>query len=268
MSAPDSTISPIKPVGNVSRQTTLWTRPGLGAVLSLAVAVGCLLGGCAAVSSSWRHWTGRGGASQGAESQPASSPVVASPERPPNPNSKEGQGDSNRKGLFAVFETSEGQFVCRLLPESAPETVRNFVDLAQGNREWLDPATGQWVRRPFYDGLQFHRVVPGFIIQSGCPLNSGQGNPGYHIAEEIAPNLRHRRRGALGMATIWGQPNTVGSQFYITLGPAPELDGKCPIFGYVFEGLDVVDRIGQAAVDPQWRPLKPIRINQVRIVEQ
>ena len=167
-----------------------------------------------------------------------------------------------------MFETSEGRFVCRLLPEYAPETVGHFVGLARGTRSWLDPATGQWVQRPFYDGLQFHRIVPGFIVQGGCPLGSGRGHPGFHIAEEFHPNLRHTRRGMLGMATVWGQPGTVGSQFYVTLAPAPELDGKCPIFGFVFEGMEVVERIGQAELDSQGRPLKPITINQARIVEQ
>ncbi|MCX7014817.1 MAG: peptidylprolyl isomerase [Candidatus Sumerlaeota bacterium] len=241
----------------MARMTSeLFRRPASRTIaLSLALLAIACAGGCAKAASwskralFWRH-----DASNAPKEQPPSRPSW--------------NVDPNARVLFAVFETSEGRIVCRLLPEYAPNTVKNFVDLAKGAKASLDPLASQWISRPFYDGLTIHRVVPGFLIQGGCPLGNGRGYPGFHIADEFHPALRHLRKGILGMATVWGQPNTAGSQFYITLAPAPQLDDHCPIFGYVFEGLDVLDRIGQTPTDAQGRPLHPIVIREVRVVEE
>src|SRR5690349_16133949 len=115
----------------------------------------------------------------------------------------------------ATFDTSEGTFKVKLFDDKAPNTVANFVGLAEGTKEWTDPKTGQKVKRPFYDGLIFHRVIDGFMIQGGCPMGNGMGGPGYKFADEFGPGLRHDREGLLSMAN--SGPNTNGSQFFITL---------------------------------------------------
>jgi len=165
----------------------------------------------------------------------------------------------------ATFDTSAGTFKVRLFAEQAPKTVANFTGLATGTREWTDPATGKAATRPFYDGLIFHRVIDGFMIQGGCPEGSGRGGPGYRFADEFGPGLRHDREGLLSMANAG--PNTNGSQFFITLAPAPWLDNKHAIFGEVVEGMDIVRAIGKTATGPQDRPVKDIVINKVTIEE-
>ncbi len=117
--------------------------------------------------------------------------------------------------LNAHFTTSEGNFTVRLFDDDAPKTVANFVGLAEGTKEWTDPKSGQKVKRPFYDGLIFHRVIDGFMIQGGDPLGTGTGGPGYKFADEFSPKLRHSKAGILSMANAG--PNTNGSQFFITL---------------------------------------------------
>ena len=138
----------------------------------------------------------------------------------------------------ATFDTSEGTFKVKLYDDKAPNTVANFVGLAEGTKEWTDPKTNQKVTRPFYDGLVFHRVIDGFMIQGGCPMGNGMGGPGYKFADEFGPGLRHDSAGLLSMANAG--PNTNGSQFFITLAPTPHLDNKHAIFGEVTEGKDVV----------------------------
>ena len=113
---------------------------------------------------------------------------------------------SRAPGTYAVFETSQGTIVCRLFEKEAPQTVANFVGLAEGTKEFRDPRTGQNVKRPFYDGLSFHRVIPQFMIQGGCPLGTGTGDPGYRFADEFHPSLRHDKAGKLSMANAG--PNT------------------------------------------------------------
>jgi peptidyl-prolyl cis-trans isomerase A (cyclophilin A) len=164
---------------------------------------------------------------------------------------------------FAKFSTTEGDFKVRLYDDKAPKTVANFVGLAEGTQEWTDPKTRQPVKRRFYDGLIFHRVIDGFMLQGGCPLGSGTGGPGYQFADEFGPGLRHDRPGLLSMANAG--PNTNGSQFFVTLVPTPWLDNKHAIFGEVVEGMDVVQKIGKTPTGRNDRPVKDIVINSVQI---
>jgi peptidyl-prolyl cis-trans isomerase A (cyclophilin A) len=166
--------------------------------------------------------------------------------------------------LQAHFTTSEGNFTIRLFDAEAPNTVANFVGLAEGTKEFTDPTSGQRVTRPFYDGLIFHRVIDGFMIQGGDPLGTGTGGPGYKFGDEFHPKLRHAKAGMLSMANAGA--NTNGSQFFITLAATPWLDNKHSVFGEVVDGLDVVQRIGRTqTAKPHDRPLTPITINNVRI---
>jgi len=163
---------------------------------------------------------------------------------------------------YATFDTSAGSFKARLYDDKAPKTVENFVGLATGAKQWTDPS-GKPSTRPFYDGLIFHRVIDGFMIQGGCPEGSGRGGPGYRFADEFGPGLRHEKGGLLSMANAG--PNTNGSQFFITLAPTPWLDNKHAIFGEVTDGIDVITKIGKAQTGPQDRPAKDITINKVTI---
>jgi peptidyl-prolyl cis-trans isomerase A (cyclophilin A) len=166
--------------------------------------------------------------------------------------------------LKAHFTTSEGNFTIDLFEEGAPSTVANFVGLVEGSKEWTDPKSGQKVKRPYYDGLIFHRVIEGFMIQGGDPLGTGTGGPGYKFADEFTPKLRHSKAGILSMANAG--PNTNGSQFFITLAPTPWLDDRHSVFGEVVEGMDVVRKIGSTATSkPGDRPLKAITVQSVTI---
>ena len=167
------------------------------------------------------------------------------------------------KGTYARFETTEGTFTIRLFEKEAPNTVANFVGLAEGTREWTDPVSGEKKSTPFYDGVVFHRVIKGFMIQGGDRLGQGTGGPGYKFADEFNPALRHTTAGILSMANAG--PNTNGSQFFITLGPTPHLDNRHSVFGEVVEGLDVVQRIGAVPTGRQDRPLTPVVMNKVTI---
>ena len=164
---------------------------------------------------------------------------------------------------FAKFSTSHGDFKVRLYDDKAPKTVANFVELAEGTKEWVDPKTRQKVQRPFYDGLVFHRVIDGFMIQGGCPLGTGVGGPGYQFADEFGPGLKHDRLGLLSMANAGA--NTNGSQFFVTLVPTPWLDNKHAIFGEVVEGMEVVQEIGKTQTGRNDRPVKDVVINSVKI---
>ena len=163
----------------------------------------------------------------------------------------------------ATFTTSEGTFKVKLYDDKAPKTVANFVGLATGTQEWTDPRTSQKVSRPFYDGLVFHRVIDGFMIQGGCPMGNGMGGPGYKFADEFGPGLKHTHDGLLSMAN--SGPNTNGSQFFITLAPTPWLDNKHAIFGEVTEGIDIVRAIGKTRTGAQDRPAKEIVVKSVTI---
>src|SRR5678810_1111546 len=164
---------------------------------------------------------------------------------------------------YAKFDTTEGSFTAKLFEAEAPNTVANFVGLAEGTKEWTDPRSGKKVKQPYYDGIIFHRVIDGFMIQGGDPLGKGIGGPGYKFADEFHPKLRHSKEGILSMANAG--PNTNGSQFFITLGPTPHLDNRHSVFGEVVEGLDVVKRIGGVPTGRQDRPVKDVVINSVKI---
>ena len=158
-------------------------------------------------------------------------------------------------GVYAHFSTSEGDFSIRLFADLVPNTVENFIGLAEGRKG----ASG----KPFYNGLVFHRVVPSFMIQGGCPEGSGRGGPDYRFPDEFHPTLRHSKAGILSMANAG--PNTNGSQFFITVAPTPHLDNRHSVFGEVITGYDVVEKISRVPTGQQDRPLKPVVIQQVKI---
>jgi peptidyl-prolyl cis-trans isomerase A (cyclophilin A) len=166
-------------------------------------------------------------------------------------------------GIYAQFDTTQGSFTIKLYDAEAPKTVENFVGLAEGTKEWKDPATGERKKAPYYDGVTFHRVISGFMIQGGDRLGTGTGGPGYNFADEFHPTRRHDRAGILSMANAG--PNTNGSQFFITLGPTPHLDNRHSVFGEVVEGLDVVKKIGGVPTGRQDRPVTPVVMNKVTI---
>lgn len=167
--------------------------------------------------------------------------------------------------MFALFETNRGNFKAKLFSDRVPITVENFVGLAEGTKEFTDPKTQEKTKRPFYDGLIFHRVIRDFMIQGGCPIGNGTGGPGYRFADEIvAGQNSHNKPGMLSMANAG--PNTNGSQFFITTVPTPWLDKGHTIFGEVVEGYDVVESIERVRTAPGDRPLEPIVINKVTIL--
>ena len=165
--------------------------------------------------------------------------------------------------VYAEFVTSEGNFTIRLFDNEAPNTVANFVGLAEGTKEWTDPRTNQKSNAPYYDGIIFHRVIEGFMIQGGDPLGKGYGGPGYKFADEFNPKLRHTKAGILSMANAG--PNTNGGQFFITLDKTPHLDNRHTVFGEVESGMDVVRKIGTTKTGAQDRPIKDVVIQKVKI---
>ncbi len=166
-------------------------------------------------------------------------------------------------GTYAVMETSQGNMMIRLFEKEAPHTVANFVGLAEGTKEFADPRAGKGAKQPFYDGLTFHGVIPNFMIQGGCPLGNGTGDPGYRFADEFHSSLRHDAPGKLSMANAG--PNTNGSQFFITVAPTPWLDNCHTIFGELVEGQEVALKISKVARDSSDRPREPVVIQKVRI---
>ncbi len=169
-------------------------------------------------------------------------------------------------GVYAHFQTSAGSIVARLFVRRAPRTVADFVALATGRRPWNDPATGTLSWHPLYDGLEFFRVVPGFIIQAGDPAETGNGSIGFNFPVETNP-VRFNRAGRLSLAQAEGDPASRSSQFFITLRPAPELDRQhFIIFGQVMRGLDVARKIaGQPTVGSTSRPRHPAIIEHLKI---
>jgi len=160
------------------------------------------------------------------------------------------------KRLTAVFNTSMGKFDVELFAGKCPETVWNFVNLAEGRQNTEKGGT-------FYDGLNFHRVIDGFMLQGGCPLGTGTGGPGYRFGDEFDPSLRHDEEGVLSMANAG--PGTNGSQFFITLAPTPHLDNRHSVFGKVTRGMDVVKKIGSVKTGAMDRPVESVVINSITI---
>lgn len=150
-----------------------------------------------------------------------------------------------KPGLYLTFHTSMGEIVAKLYEKETPKTVANFVGLATGTREFVDPKTGQKAKRPFYDGTVFHRVEPGFMIQGGDPTGTGGGGPGYTFEDEILPGLDFNGPGRLAMANP-GKENSNGSQFFITEDATRHLNNLHTIFGQVVSGQDLVGKIARA----------------------
>ena len=166
----------------------------------------------------------------------------------------------------ATFVTSMGSFTVELMPEHAPKTVANFVELATGAKEWTDPRDGQRKTEPLYDGTVLHRVIDGFMIQGGDPTGTGTGGPGYRFEDECPPGgPSFDRPGLLAMANAG--PNTNGCQFFVTVAPATWLTGKHTIFGEVTEGYDVVEAIAKVRTGGQDRPADDVVIERIEIAE-
>jgi len=168
------------------------------------------------------------------------------------------------RGTYAVFNTTEGKITVRLFEADAPVTVKNFIELAEGAREWTHPVSRVKSTSKLYDGTIFHRVIPDFMIQGGDPAGNGMGGPGYKFQDETKGSThRFDTPGKLAMANAG--PNTNGSQFFITVAPTDWLTGKHTIFGEVAEGQDVVVKISKVARNAQDKPHKPVVLESVTI---
>jgi peptidyl-prolyl cis-trans isomerase A (cyclophilin A) len=173
------------------------------------------------------------------------------------------KGLSGSGPLTAKIETTLGTFTCELYDKQAPITVANFVGLARGLRPWKDPKTGKWEeKKPFYDGLIFHRVIPGFMIQGGDPLGVGTGNPGYRFEDEFSPELKFDKPGLLAMANAG--PGTNGSQFFITEGTPQHLTGRHTIFG-LCEPMSLITKIAGVKRGPRDKPETDVVMKKVTI---
>ncbi len=170
------------------------------------------------------------------------------------------------ENLTAILETSLGDIHIKLFPDKAPKTVKNFVELAKGEKEWVDPKTLQKVKKPLYDGTIFHRVIPNFMIQAGDPKGNGTGGPGYRFEDEFNASLKFDRPGLLAMANAG--PNTNGSQFFITEVPTPHLNNRHTIFGEVTKGLDIAKAIARVPRDARDKPMENVVLKKVRIIEK
>ncbi len=169
-------------------------------------------------------------------------------------------------GPFVVMDTSMGRITCQFYQKQAPNTVANFIGLAEGTKEWTDPATKKVARhKRYYDGTTFHRVIPGFMIQGGDPTGTGMGDPGYTFADEFDPNLNFDRPGRLAMAN--SGPNTNGSQFFITEQAYPSLDQHYTLFGQCDDpSVEVVRAIARVPRNSDDKPLSPVTLEKVTIV--
>jgi peptidyl-prolyl cis-trans isomerase A (cyclophilin A) len=184
------------------------------------------------------------------------------PKAKPAPKAQGKAAAAVKPGTYAQFETSMGNFTVRLWPDKAPQTVANFVGLARGVRPWKDPKTGEWVKKPMYDGTVFHRVIPEFMIQGGDPKGTGTGDPGYEFADEFDPSLQMDKGGILAMANRG--PGTNGSQFFITEKATPWLNGKHTIFGQCTP-LELEMKIARVPTGARNMPNDPVTIKKVTI---
>jgi peptidyl-prolyl cis-trans isomerase A (cyclophilin A) len=169
------------------------------------------------------------------------------------------KSDYKEEGVNLIkvnFKTNMGEFKAEMYADKCPETVWNFVNLAEGRQESVKEGN-------YFDGLIFHRVINGFMIQGGCPEGSGRGNPGYRFADEFHPELKHTEAGIFSMAN--SGPATNGSQFFITLAPTPHLDNRHTVFGKVVEGMDIIEAIGNTRTGMQDRPAEDIVIESVTV---
>ena len=195
--------------------------------------------------------------------QPASPTTSQSlPESPESP----ARVSLQPTGPTVVLDTSMGRITCKLFEKEAPETVANFVGLADGTKDWTDPATHKKMHgKPLYNGTTFHRVIPGFMIQGGDPLGNGEGDPGYYINDEFAPSLNFDVPGRLAMAN--SGPNTDGSQFFVTEAPYDSLDQHYTIFGQCDpHSVIVVQSIARVERDAKDKPLDPVVLKKVTVV--
>ena len=165
---------------------------------------------------------------------------------------------------YVLMKTSMGDITIELFRDQAPKTVANFIGLAEGTKEFTDASTGEKKKGHYYDGLMFHRIIPKFMAQGGCPLGTGTGSPGYAYDGECDRNVKHDRPGLLSMANAG--PGTDGSQFFITFVPTAWLDGKHTIFGEVVEGMDTLKKLEGQGTPGQGRPKSPLKIEKAKII--
>ncbi len=170
---------------------------------------------------------------------------------------KKEEHKENLDRIKAKFETTLGDFEIELYAKECPETVWNFINLAEGRQKTKKDG-------PFYDGLLFHRIIEGFMIQGGCPDSRGTGGPGYSFGDECVASLQHDGEGVLSMANAG--PNTNGSQFFITLAATPHLNGRHTVFGKVIDGMDIIRKIGTTPTGMQDKPVQDVVINKVKIL--
>ena len=171
---------------------------------------------------------------------------------------------SQTPGTYAIFQTSQGKIVCRLHEKDAPKTVTNFIELAEGIREWTHPTNNKKSKEKLFNGTIFHRVIPKFMIQGGDPAGTGFGGPGYKFEDETKGSPHSfNKPGKLAMAN--SGPNTNGSQFFITVAATPWLTGNHTIFGEVIEGQDIVDKISEIDRDRSDKPRNPVILESVAI---
>jgi peptidyl-prolyl cis-trans isomerase A (cyclophilin A) len=182
---------------------------------------------------------------------------------PEAPKSEAAPKPARENGLYAVMNTTLGVITMRLFEKETPITVKNFTGLVRGTKEFRDPKTGQMVKRPFFTGITFHRVIPGFMIQVGDPTGRGDYNAGYTIADEFVPTLKFDVPGRVAMANI-GEPHTGSTQFFITDGTPAHLNGKHTIFGQVIDGQDVVKKIASVETVSD-KPKTPVKILSIKL---
>jgi len=167
-------------------------------------------------------------------------------------------------GTYAIFSTTEGKITARLFETEAPITVKNFIELAEGQKEWTHPTTRAKSKDKLFDGTVFHRVIPDFMIQGGDPTGTGMGGPGYRFQDETKGSAhKFDKPGKLAMAN--SGPNTNGCQFFISVAPTPWLTGNHTIFGEVVEGQDIVVKISKVPRNAQDKPHKPVVLESVTI---
>lgn len=182
-------------------------------------------------------------------------PAAAKPAPTPKPV------ETREPGLYGTMVTTMGSLKFVLYEKIAPQTVRAFVELSQGRKQWFDENLNQMVRRPLYPGVTFHRVIPGFMIQAGDPTGTGAGNVGFTVPDEFSPDVKYDRPGRFGAANAG--PNTNSSQFFITEVPTPHLDGRHSIFGQVVENVELVGQIARVPTGAGNKPATPVKIVRI-----